>query len=114
MKIDDFLHNLIDNPDSIAFLRAIEIIDSQYIFNPTRFTNGNQLNKAGQNNGSCKIFAFAKLHNLTQQQTLSCYGDYYRHDVLQNPNAEDHQNIRQFIQNGWKGIKFDGEPLTLR
>jgi len=114
MKIDNFLQNLFENPESIAFLKTIEIIDRHFMFTPTKFTNGNQQNEAGQNNGSCKIFAFAKLHNLTQQQTLSCFGNYYRHDVLQNPNAEDHQNIRQFMQNGWQDIKFDGEPLILR
>ncbi|MGL5142536.1 MAG: HopJ type III effector protein, partial [Acinetobacter baumannii] len=24
----------------------------------------------------------------------------------------DHQNIRQFMQNGWDGVKFEGQALT--
>ena len=34
--------------------------------------------------------------------------------VLANPDGEDHANIRAFMRNGWKGIRFDGEPLRLR
>jgi hypothetical protein len=26
----------------------------------------------------------------------------------------DHQNIRQFMQNGWDGIKFEGDALTAK
>ncbi len=111
MIIDDFIHDLIDNPVSIVFLQTIKIIDSHYLFTPTSFCNGNQHNKAGQNNGSCKIFAFGLLNKLTEQQTLACFGEYYRHDVCNNPDAKDHQNIRQFMLNGWKGIQFDAEPL---
>jgi len=114
MIIDDFIHDLIVNPDSIVFLQTIEIIDSHYLFNPTSFTNGNQHNEVGQNNGSCKIFAFAQLQKLSPQQALSCFGEYYRHDVLKKPEAEDHQNIRQFMLNGWQGIKFEGNPLSPR
>ena len=41
----------------------------------------------------------------------SVKGDYYRVDVLQHPDATDHQNIRQFIQYGWAGITFEGCAL---
>ena len=114
MNHSSFLNHIKQNPDTIQFSECIEYIDDNYHFSVTTFSNGSQINEAGQNNGSCKIFAFAKLHNLTQQQTLSCFGDYYRHDVLQHPDAEDHQNIRQFMLNGWLGIKFEGNPLTSR
>ncbi|MBE0507222.1 MAG: HopJ type III effector protein, partial [Marinospirillum sp.] len=26
----------------------------------------------------------------------------------------DHQNIRNFIQSGWKGVTFDGQALTAK
>ncbi|WP_425637662.1 HopJ type III effector protein [Algoriphagus yeomjeoni] len=99
------------NPETIAFTDVIEHIDTNYTFTPTRFTNGNTVNEAGQNNGSCKIFFFAKLQNLTQEQTLALFGDYYRIDVLENPEGNDHQNIRNFMQSGWDGLKFEGEAL---
>ena len=99
------------NTDTISFQEVIAFIDENYHFTPTLFKNGNQINNAGENNGSCKIFAFAKLHNLTKEETLSLFGDYYK-DVLNTPEANDHQNIRNFMQFGWNGIVFEEEVLT--
>ena len=101
-------------PETITFPEVIAHIDAYYDFTPTRFTNGTAVNEAGQNNGSCKIFSFAKLHGLTQDQTLALFGDYYRVDVLGNPAGNDHQNIRNFIQSGWDGIRFEREALELK
>jgi len=49
---------------------------------------------------------------LDAQQTLACFGDYYRVDVLQNPEGVDHQNIRNFMTYGWDGVAFKGEALV--
>jgi hypothetical protein len=98
-------------PNEVEFSSVIEVIDNEYEFTPTRFQNGELVNEAKQNNGSCKIFAFAKLTGLTEQQTLACFGDFYRKDVLEHPDNTDHQNIRNFMKFGWEGIKFDGEAL---
>jgi hypothetical protein len=87
------------------------LIDELYDFTPTAFSNGATRNEADQNNGSCKLFSFAKLHGLSQQQTLTCFGDYYRKDVLGNPDGSDHANIRNFMKSGWEGISFEGEAL---
>ena len=99
------------SPNTIAFSEVIAYIDANFNFTPTRFTNGNTVNEAGQNNGSCKIFSFAKLQNLTPSETLILFGDFYRKDVLENPDGSDHQNIRNFMYTGWEGIKFEGEAL---
>ncbi len=107
-----FLHTLKTAPDSITFQATIAVIDAHYDFTPTAFRNGELHNAAGQNNGSCKVFSFAKLHKLTPQQTLHCFGAYYRDDVLKHPHGTDHQNIRNFIKTGWEGITFEGEALT--
>ncbi|MBO6754383.1 MAG: HopJ type III effector protein [Spongiibacter sp.] len=96
------------------FADVISHIDTHYDFQPTAFRNGDTYNDAGTNNGSCKIFAFGKLKGLSPQQTLNAFGDYYRKDVLQNPEGSDHANIRNFIQHGWEGIDFEGEALTAR
>lgn len=106
-----FLHTLATAPDSITFNTTIEAIDAHYDFTPTAFRNGVLINEAGQNNGSCKIFSFAKLQQLTAQQTLHCFGTYYRDDVLKHPQNNDHQNIRNFIRSGWEGIVFQGDAL---
>lgn len=110
MNLNDFLKKLTDAPDSIDFTDTIAVIDALYDFTPATFQNGEQLNPAGQNNGSCKLFAFARLHKLSQQQTLYCFGNYYR-DVLKTPNATDHANIRNFMKYGWDGVEFDTLPL---
>lgn len=94
-----------------TFQEIIEFIDLNYEFSPTAFVNGTIRNEIGQNNGSCKIFSFAKIQNLNQIETLNCFGDYYKTDVLSNPEGNDHQNIRNFIKFGWDGIAFEGEAL---
>lgn len=111
MELKSFLQHLGDAPESVAFNETIAVIDALYDFVPSAFDNGALRNEAGQNNGSCKIFSFAKLHQLTAQQTLHCFGDYYRKDVIGNPDGSDHQNIRNFMRTGWEGVKFEGEAL---
>ena len=115
MTLEKFIEKVIQD-EPISFNETIIIITENYYYQPTEFSNGsgdNSLtNPAGTNEGSCKIFAFAKLHRLDQQQTLNLFGDYYRKDVLPNPNGADHQNIRHFITHGWQGIHFTGEALT--
>jgi len=99
------------SPETIQFKEVIDYIDEHYDFTPTRFTNGKTVNEADQNNGSCKVFSFGKLNNLTEDEVLSLFGDFYREDVLKNPEETDHQNIRNFMESGWAGISFDGEAL---
>ncbi|KFC19194.1 HopJ type III effector protein [Chryseobacterium sp. FH1] len=95
----------------IQFKNVIAFLDEHYDFTPTKFTNGNTVNEADQNNGSCKVFSFSKLNALSKEETLALFGDFYRTDVLQNPDGDDHQNIRNFMTFGWDGISFDGEAL---
>ncbi len=111
MTLDSFLQKLNTQPDSIEFTDTIAVIESMYEFTPTAFRNGELDNAAGQNNGSCKLFAFARLHGLNQQQTLACFGAYYRKDVLEHPEATDHGNIRNFMKYGWDGVVYSGQPL---
>lgn len=110
----NLLDQLTTSPESITFPEVIAYIEANYEFTPTRFTNGNTVNEAGQNNGSCKVFSFAKLHRLSPEQTLPLFGDFYRKDVLGNPEGADHQNIRNFMSYGWAGIQFEGTALTAK
>ncbi len=103
-----------EHPETVSFQEVIAYIDEHYEFTPTRFVNGVTINEAGQNNGSCKVFSFAKLHGLTAEQTLALFGDYYRKDVLENPEGTDHQNIRNFMLKGWEGIRFEGDALKAK
>ncbi len=111
MSIKALIQKLSVEPEAVGFDEVINVIDEHYHFTPTAFTNGELDNAAGQNSGSCKIFAFARIHGLSQQQTLACFGRFYREDVLAHPEAVDHQNIRQFMAQGWSGVNFSESPL---
>ena len=113
MKLENLLAQLDSNPEAVEFDQVMAVIADNYTYTPTRFSNGpDVINEAGTNEGSCKIFAFAKLQDLNQAQTLACFGKYYREDVLQHPDNTDHANIRSFIKNGWDGISFEGSALA--
>ncbi len=112
MNVDKYLEKIRKNPNDVDFKALMDMIETHYNFTPTAFDNGGLHNEAGENSGSCKLFSFAKLQGLNKEQTLACFGAYYREDVLKNPNQSNHQNIRHFMKTGWEGIQFDGEPLT--
>jgi hypothetical protein len=112
MTINTFLDKLKQTPTANTFPETIAVIEENYDFTPTAFDNGTQHNEAGQNSGSCKLFAFAKLQNLSQAETLACFGAYYFEEVLGDPEGTNHQNIRSFMKTGWDGIQFEGEALT--
>ncbi|MDZ7924461.1 MAG: HopJ type III effector protein [Marinagarivorans sp.] len=114
MKLDDFLQQLQQAPETITFANTMDTIAANYHYTASAFKNGAAINASGSNEGSCKLFYFAKIKQLTPVQTLACFGDYYRIDVLQNPEANDHANIRNFMVTGWNGVSFEGEVLTTR
>lgn len=118
MIVDELLSLIKAKPDSVTFDAVISTINEHYHYTPTRFTNGLGdamiINEAGTNAGSCRIFAFARMNGLDEAETLTCFGDYYRDDVLKHPEGDDHQNIRLFMQHGWSGIQFDGQALAPR
>ncbi|OAJ92666.1 HopJ type III effector protein [Vibrio bivalvicida] len=114
MDLKLFLDTLAQSPDSVQFEDTMAIIEANYIFTPTAFVNGEILNDANQNNGSCKIFSFGLLNQLDPASTLACFGKFYREDVLGNPDGQDHTNIRNFIHFGWQGIKFEGNALVAK
>lgn len=110
MNLQQFKTKLKETPTSIVFSETMEAIDNNYNFTPTAFTNGKIENEAGQNNGSCKVFAFAQLQNLTKEETLFCFGEHYQ-KVLDTPTEDNHQNIRNFMEFGFSGLHFGGEAL---
>jgi hypothetical protein len=117
MSLTAFLEK-IKRHEPVSFDETIAVITENYDYQPTAFSNGlgahQVINEAGQNEGSCKIFAFAQLNQLDQQQTLHLFGDYYRREVLNDPNGSGHQNIRNFMDTGWAGIRFHGVALTVK
>jgi len=118
MIVDELLSLIKEAPKDVSFEQVIHTIDEHYQYTPTRFTNGQGamqvINEAGSNEGSCKIFAFGLIAGLDEAETLACFGRYYREDVLEHPEGEDHMNIRSFMRYGWAGIAFDGQALASR
>ncbi len=91
--------------NTILFKDVIDFIEQHLDHTPTAFKNGATFNEANQNQGSAKVFRFAQLNNLSQADTLALFAEHY-HAVLEHPEGADHQNIRQFMANGWSGIEW--------
>lgn len=110
MNLEQLINKIKTQPDQLLFEETMSVIDSNYDFTESEFTNGNVLNKAGENSGSCKVLTFGQLNDLSKEHTLFCFGQYYR-DVLADPKGDSHQNIRQFMINGWEGVSFTQQAL---
>ena len=101
------------NKNAIGFNDVISFIDDFYRYAPAPFVNGMRHNAAGENEGSAKIFGFAKHHGLNQLDTLKLFGEHYQ-KVQASPKGVDHANIRNFLHWGWQGFLMEKNPLTLR
>jgi hypothetical protein len=112
MTIAEFKSKLENTPKEIEFSETMAVIEEHYNFSPTAFTNGTLKNAAGENSGSCKLFAFAVQQQVSKQQTLAAFGAYYFDDVLKDTEGNGHQNIRNFMASGFEGLSFDGVALT--
>ncbi|GEP92896.1 HopJ type III effector protein [Chitinophaga terrae (ex Kim and Jung 2007)] len=110
-QLDDLIKRSKEN--AVTFKEVIDFIETHYHHQPTAFRNGDAYNEATQNQGSAKVFSFAKIHQLKEEDTLPLFAEHYQ-SVLQNPHGTDHQNIRQFVAHGWAGIAFEGEALTAK
>ena len=114
MSIELLCKKIREDSKELLFNDVIASIDEYYRYQPTKFSNGLGqdvvVNEAGSNQGSCKVFGFAQLNQLNEQETLRCFCEHYR-DVLNDPQGDGHANIRHFMRNGWDGIVFDQFPL---
>ncbi|MBZ2188944.1 HopJ type III effector protein [Alcanivorax sp. JB21] len=106
------------NPFKVEVDHVLAIIDEHYVYTPTRFSIGawDDLmdNPAGKNEIACRIFAFARIHQLRPSRTLACFGHYYRDDIVSDYEGTSHPNLRAFMRHGWSGVHFHGEPLRPR
>ncbi|MEC6830948.1 HopJ type III effector protein [Photobacterium toruni] len=116
--METLIERIKNTKNNVKFQDIITAINNNYHYQPTQFINGPTnnavINLEGTNEGSCKIFAFAHLHQLSKSETLACFGTFYRDDVIKHPHNNDHQNIRQFMISGPAHIHFERFPLTLK
>lgn len=92
-------------PNTIIFNDFITLTERNDSFPPSSFDNGTLHNNADENQGSYKLFRFAHKNRFSKKETLACFGEHYQ-NVLEIPDGDSHQNIRQFILHGWTGIAF--------
>ncbi len=84
---------------------ALFRIYDKYERSPVRFTNGPIQNATGENAASAAIFAFGMMTDLDEEETLSLFGEHLQ-TVLDNPDGESHENIRQFMKTGFRGLSY--------
>jgi hypothetical protein len=94
-----------------AFADTLVFITAHYDYRPRAFRNGQQLNAAGQNEGSCKILGLALLEGFSDEEALLAFGEHYR-AVRASPAGSDHGNIRALMETGLAGVHFEQPPLT--
>jgi len=118
MNTQELLKLIKTSPTEVEFEQVIKVVDRDYEYTPTQFYNGigqdEIINGAGKNEGSCKIFSFADINDLNEAQTLACFGQFYRKEVLLDLAGNSHANIRNFMKFGWEGIHFDNPPLNIK
>ncbi|HEB83070.1 MAG TPA: hypothetical protein ENJ11_09450, partial [Gammaproteobacteria bacterium] len=65
---EEYVQQLKNAPKQASFDELMEIIGHYYDYQPCAFRNGSGedtvSNQAGENEGSCRLFAFARLHAL--------------------------------------------------
>ncbi len=93
------------------FSDVLDVINAHYDFTATAFDNGSVHNAAGENSGSCRVFAYAQLQGLNAEDTVKLFAEHAA-SVFAHPEGNDHQNIRNFIQHGWAGVKMAGTALS--
>lgn len=109
MQPKTFFLQALDNPQH-TFADTLTFIETWFTYTPSAFRYGKLHSSATENQGSCKIFALAQLFELTQQQTLLCFGEHYRN--LEHTPVSSHLNLRQLAQLGLINLEFEHFPLT--
>ncbi|TXR54798.1 HopJ type III effector protein [Reinekea thalattae] len=110
MTLNELLEAVYANRSDLKFDQVLACIDAEFEFTPCAFANGNLNNSAEQNQGSCKVLSFAFKAGLNESQALLLFAEHYQ-SVLADPEGDAHQNIRQFMNTGWKGVSFEKVAL---
>lgn len=97
----------------LNFKDVLAYIDAHFVYQPSSFQNGTQFNTADENQGSARVLYLGRMSGLSVEDTLKLFAEHYR-SVLADPEGTDHQNIRQFMQQGWAAVRFDREVLRLK
>lgn len=113
MTLEELIKALDADIPDFAFNDVMAAIDAAFASTPCAFDNGEQKNAADENQGSCKVFAFARQAGLDKDKTLKLFAEHYR-NVIDDPEGSAHGNIRAFMRSGWDGVVLHGNPLSPR
>lgn len=111
MTLNDLLQKL--KAKQLVFQDVLAHIEERYNYSPSAFKNGAQQNAETENQGSARVLFFAHINSLSVVDTLLLFAEHYD-AVVATPEGTDHQNIRQFLANGWDGVSFEKEVLTVK
>jgi len=96
----------------MKFSDFTDLIDNEYAFLPTAFTNGDLANQKDENQGSAKVFCFGSMHELNEYEVLRCFGEHYQSVLDSLADGTTHLNIRNFMRKGWQGVSIDDSVLS--
>ena len=90
-------------------------------FSPTAFRVGvgseaESVNKVGENEGACRVLAFAKLHGLSKREALALFAQHAA-GVAADPGGSSHRNIRGLMAGGMTSLRFEpfaAQPLRAK
>lgn len=88
--------------NSITYQQTIDFIDKHYCYFAVPFKCGDITYEPNVKTGAAKIFSFGLMTQMTKDQTLRLFGEYYR-DLKP---TDDRPNVKNFIDYGWNGISF--------
>ncbi|MDR1027138.1 MAG: HopJ type III effector protein [Rickettsiales bacterium] len=95
------------------FQQVLSVIDKNYDYTPTQFavTDGwGDTNGLDQNQGAGRVLAFAKERRLDEEAALQLFAEHYQ-NVVDNPNGDNHKNIRLLAAHGLNQVHFANRPL---
>ena len=98
MNLTDYINKIKTSGESLDFNETIVVIDANYNFTPTTFKNDDAINEAGKNSGSCKLFSFAQINQLTKQQTYVLNKLYKRLEEIPKSHPGDPKTKEKFDQ----------------
>jgi len=97
----------------MKFSDTQDLINKDYNYEANGFTIGDIYNDKNSNQWSGRILSYAIINKLNTIETLKLFGEYYQ-EVLDNPNADSHKNIRALMKYGIESAKFDNNKLLLQ
>ncbi|CAM9501828.1 unnamed protein product [Chrysoparadoxa australica] len=102
---------LLSDSTKVKFQDTMDFVADNFKYTPKRFNVGSLASEAGVNEGSSKVFSLSQLLDLSDAETLRCFGEHYV-SVTEDPDGDAHGNIRAFMKTGAAGVGFpDGLSL---